>query len=239
VGVASIDRVGARVCYTIGARGDLYRFEVDDDRFDVREIGQAIVEAAAEMVCAFAEAYHPQRIPFLQWLPAGGMDSGDTVPAHIGQIEAVRVTATGESESEPEDDDWMLAEKTTAANIKLWRENHNSIFEDTDGYYDLTNQTLEFTGGVAQVKIVAYEPLYAETVDESESEDEEAGNVGELQISDIWETCLHAGAIVRLAKLGVPAELIRHYSGEFTGCLSRIRQGLTSKAEIDQEQMAR
>jgi hypothetical protein len=88
---ASITRVGAEVCFKIGARDDAYDFLVADDRFKKAEIANAIVETEAELVQDFADAYHPQIMPFLFWKPDAGMASGDQVPAHIGQIQDVRI----------------------------------------------------------------------------------------------------------------------------------------------------
>ncbi|MBX3288373.1 MAG: hypothetical protein KF855_03415 [Acidobacteria bacterium] len=311
--VADINRVGARVVWAIGARSDAFAFAIDDDRFNIQEVAAAIIEAEAEMVRWFAESHHPQRERFLQWLPEGGMNSGETIPEHLGQIEAVRI---GSYESESEED-WEIADVTTATNIKLWSR-HPDIFPNAEGYYHLTNQTLEFTGDKAQVKAVVYEPGYVESESESESgewvldrmfqgaaliQNSETvnyltgagmtaddvgkrivamgnpalsgtnpvldsiitnaldsqvytvdGAVGEaenaiamffryveiesanfpyLQIDDIWESALVSGAIINLAKLGVPPELIMHHTNKFAKAESQVRQGLHFSPEID------
>lgn len=205
----------------------------------------------------------------------------------------------------------MHGQPTTLTNIRLWRENP-SIFPNADGYYHLSNQTLEFTGETAQVNVVVYDPEYG-----GESEDEhwvlertfqgaaliqqgepinyltgftfepddvgrriivmanpllggvnpaidsiitsvelgsfhtednavgEAENViamifankgiftAKLQISDIWESALVSGAVVKLAKLGVPPSLVMHHSNEFSKCEAQVRQGLVYKPEVN------
>jgi hypothetical protein len=321
---AEMERVGARVAFLIGARGDAYAFLCEDDRFDRREIGQAIDETEAEIVTICAEGYHPQDRRFREWVPESGMINGEIVQEHVGQIRGVRVTAFDVEPAPPiDEDDWMLADVASLTQIRLWREDvanrplEARVFENTEGYYSLINETLEFTGGLAQVLIVNYEPDYADTADPSESEAEEgtvvvvrtiplatisAGSVvqadagtgnfsiadigrfarlapggaligqitevtsvdeaatdggfvgepqvdvdveiyeivntsaGTLQISDLWEPCLIAGAISRLAKVGVPAALVGHYTNEYEKCKARIRQGMMNKPEIDEKQ---
>jgi hypothetical protein len=90
-----INSVGARVAWLIGARDTAFTFTINDDRFKMAEIANAIIETESELVQDFADAYHPQRHSLLAWLPKKGMVSGNNVPDHIGQIEAVRVSGTG------------------------------------------------------------------------------------------------------------------------------------------------
>lgn len=221
---ADINRVGAQVVWAIGARSDLFAFEVEDDRFDKQEIANAIIQTEADLVRMLAESYHPQREPFLQWIPEAYMENGDTVPQHLGQIEAVRVSIDDESESEPE---WELAESTTRTNIKLWNA-FPLIFGDAGAYYNLTGQTLTFTGDFAQVKAVVYEPLYEELDSESESEDDVTAV---LQVDSIWEGLLVNGTIKRLGKLGVPAELIKLHAALWDEAM--VRNGLMGKPEVN------
>ena len=315
--IADISRVGATVAWIIGARDDSFHFAVDDDRFTLHEIANAIIETETELIRDFAEAYHPQRTDFLEWLPANGMTSGDNAPSHVGQIEAVRMlpaafpgaitflpaalgvvgdgvtiadsgfyddlplrftttgsligtgialattyyitnfnietglfqlyTIFGDTGSllnitgqgtgvhtaipQIQESDWSLAESTTRTNIREWNENP-TIFADIDGFFNLTNETLEFTGRTAQVKVVDYTPDYPTLAVEG-VEDEE---IGSLQIDDIWEGGLVAGAVVKLAKIGVPAGVVTVNAGRYAECRQMIRQGLTYKPEIDTAQ---
>jgi hypothetical protein len=243
--VADINRVGARVCWTIGARGDSFTFEVEDDRYTLREIETAIVEAEAELVEELAENTHPHRRSFLQWIPTGGMDNGTTLPAHLGKIEAVRILAVDdESESEGEED-YDLAEPTTRSNVRAWREDAerdaaDRIFGDqTAGYYNLTNDLIEFVGAKAQVLAVVYAPDYGpgESGSESESESESEDDiVATLQVPDQWEGDLVNGAVKRLGKDGTPPALILHASNQWDACVARIRREQTASPEIDQKQ---
>lgn len=310
---ADIQRVGAQTVWAIGARSDNYAFEVEDDRFDIDEIANAIIQTEAELVRLFADAGHPQREPFLTWLPTNGQASGVAVPAHIGQIEAIRVlrpdfpevqtfvrssgniltgashgfdtgqkvrvsttntlpaglsintdyyvivlttstyslatslanallgtaivlssAGTGTHTITPQiiETDWNLAESATRTNIKLWSENP-SIFGDIEPYFNLTGQTLTFAGGeLAQALIVQYEPSY-ETESEGESESEVDAT---LQIDSMWEGSLVNGAVVRLGKLGVPAELVRLHAAKWEEAVALLRAGLSSRPEINVSQ---
>jgi hypothetical protein len=223
--IAEMDNVGARVAWLIGARTDDYEFEIDDDRFQKQEIQKAIVETENDLVRDFAEGHHPQRFDFLEWLPDLGLDSGDLIPAHLGQIEAVQIKPYSAGSYAP-------AYPTTDTNIKLWRDNHNNVFDAIDhnvtgsnlaGYYNITQQSIDFTGYKAQVKIVNYEPDF-----------DYPG--GLLQINDYWEGVLTAGAITKLAKIGVPAEIVGHYQRQYDKARMEIRNGLNSAPEIDMSQ---
>jgi hypothetical protein len=217
---ASIDRVGSRVVWLIGARSDAFAFEVEDDRFSKQEIAQAIVEAEAELVQDFADSYHPSRSDLLSWVEVAHQA---VIPSHLGQIEGVKIAG--------DDDVYITGQDTTAGNIKLWRDNKDDIFDtlphtDPDsglfGYYSLENQVLEFTGSNAKVGIVQYVPDYP--VSDTE--------VGSLQIDSQWEPCLVAGAISKLVKLGVDSDVIQTYTGAWVGYRQRILQGAMMAPEI-------
>lgn len=229
MGIASINRVGARVAWLIGARSDSFKYEVEDDRFNKNEISNAIIEAEAQIVGDFAEAGHSQREPFLAWVPDAGMAHNDVVPGHRGQIEAVRIVPYIIHDQEDVDAPWIPGEKTSRYNIEQWRENHNHIFDpiahDTlgsnlAGFYDLTNQTIGFTGVKAQAKVVDYDPLYA-TLDES------AAARGRLTIRDGERangtlTILNTGAAAATGRLSVTTP-----SAYATGSLA-ITQGIAA-----------
>lgn len=239
--IASIDRVGARVVWILGARGDDFAFEVEDDRFNKYEIANAIIETESELFSDFADAYHPERADFLAWLPADGLDSGNTVPGHLGQIEGVRIFPTSDTETfNPDEDEWVTGQSTTDTNIRLWRENYRpidgeeGIFDLNDhdqsdsmlaGYFNLTNQTIEFTGGKAQVRIVVYNPTYP---------DASAFTYGTLQIASRWERALIAGTISKLGKIGVDPNILSSNLLAFNGARMAIRQGLSASPEINQ-----
>lgn len=242
MGNASIARVGARIVWIIGARGDSFAFEVQDDRFDKHEIAQAIVETESELVRDFAESYHAERIPFLVWAPSAGLDSGDVIPTHIGQIEGIRIFPfdmdTDDLNSiDLEDANVKSGQATTQTNVQMWRENYHSdddadgIFDAEDfdqdgsilaGYYNRTNDTLDFVGTKAQVKIVDYTPDYS---------DGSPTDYGSLQISDIWESDLVAGTVAKLAKLGVTQDILQQNTSAYMQARSLIRTD--AKPEVD------
>lgn len=240
VNLADINRVGSRVVWIVGARGEDFSFSVEDDRFDRYEIATAIIETEAELVRDFAEAYHAERTPFLTWAPAAGMNTGDVIPAHIGQVEGVRIYAFDDDLSTLEDTDFVTGKPTSQSNIDLWQENYRSdddsdgIFDEFDadqdgssltGYYNLTNLTMDFLGTKAQVRIVTYQPIYPDTT---------AATYGTLQISSDWEAALVAGAIAKLAKIGVPSDILQQNMNAYVQARSLIRQD--AKPEIDDVQ---
>lgn len=237
---ANIDRVGASIAWIIGARTDNFAFEIDDDRFSKFEIAQSIIQTEAELVRDFAEAYHAERTPFLTWAPAAGMDIGDVIPAHIGQVEGVRIYAFDDDLGTLEDTDFVTGKPTSQSNIDLWQENYRSdddsdgIFDEFDadqdgssltGYYNLTNLTLDFLGTKAQVRIVTYQPIYPDTV---------AVTYGTLQISSDWEAALVAGTIAKLVKIGVPNDILQQNTNAYVQARSLIRGD--AKPEIDDVQ---
>lgn len=210
-------RVGARVAWSIGARSNTFAFAISDDRFKLQDIAQAIVETEAELIQDFADGYHPQRP--ITWVEVAHQG---LIPAHTGQIEGVRIY--------DEDGNYVTGKETSASNIEQWRAN-GTIFDalphtDPDstlfGYFDISNQILEFTGVTAQVGIVQYEPDYP-TSDSA---------LGSLQVDSQWEGHLANGAIKRCVRLGVPAALVMHYGAMYDTGRQRILQGINAAPEI-------
>jgi hypothetical protein len=201
--------------WILGSHNNTYAFAVNDDRFTKKDIANAIIETEAELVRDFCDAYHPERGQFLTTV---GVDHGEQVHRHLGQIEAVIV-------------DDQVATPTTATNIKLWRENYNGIFgaDECKGiggpYYNLTNNTIEYVGKDASVRICRYEPEYSNT-----------DPFGTLQISSQWESVLVDGAIPKLARLGVPPELVGFHASSYASHRQRILQGTNYSPEVDIEQ---
>jgi hypothetical protein len=223
--VADIAETTARAIWILGARdtGATYNNTVGDDRYDQEEFIRAAIEAESEIVRVLAEAYHPAREPFLAWSAA--LAHGDVIPAHIGQVEGVQIepySAAGYIK---------VGIKTSRANIDLWRENHNNIFDAVDhstngsnlaGYFNLTNQTILFTGLNAQVKICTFIPDYTTPAH---------------QVSNEFESLIVAGIIPKVYKDGVPPSLIQHYSREYQQGLMALRGGLNSAPEINVAQV--
>lgn len=214
--VADLAKVTARVLWIIGARSSSFNDTVSDDRFIQEEVRRAIYETEAELVRAICESYHPMRTSFLAW--SADLNNGDPVPAHIGQIEAVKIKPYTAGSYE-------LAESTSRENIKLWRTNTNDIFDAIDhnvigsslaGYYNVTNNIITFTGNVAQVNICTYASNYSTTLD----------------IDDQFDGALVAGSIPRLNKIGLPQALVLSYGTMYGRMMSEIRQGLTLSPEI-------
>lgn len=224
VGLASMDRVGARVVWLINARDDEYEFAVNDDRFSKYEIAQAIIETESEIVQIMADAMHPHRTAFHRWMD---VEHGEQVPKHLGKIEAVKsLSACGDD---------VIMEPTTRSNIKLWKENHGDIFSeeacggDLAGYYNLTNGVIAFTGDVCEALMVIYSPIPPDTAAET---------FGTLQIDSVWEGMLVDGAIARLGKTGVPPEVVRHYANKFDGAKQNMASGTMMKPPVDRVQIA-
>lgn len=221
---ASLEKLTARVLWIIGAHNNSFGATVSDDRFIQEEVRRALIETESEVVRALAESYHPLRTSFLAW--SSDLADGDTVPAHIGPIEAVRI--------EPYDGGtYVMGEKTSRENIKLWRLNTGSVFDAVahnasgsalSGYYDLTNQTITFTGFAAQVKTCTYAPDYATPA---------------LQVDDRLDGMLVAGTIPRLNKLGVPQALIMTYGQLYGSQMQMLRMGLSEMPEISEAQSRR
>jgi hypothetical protein len=219
--VADIAKTVARIIWTIGARNDGGAFDnsVSDDRFIQEEIIRAAVETEAEIVRALCEGNQPARIPFMAW--SASLNNGDNLPVHIGEVEAVEIT-TGSGT--------VIGEATTRDNIKAWRLNHNSRYGSlahtaagaiTAGYFNITNQTIVFTGVSAKVKICTFTPNYTAH-----------------QITNDFESGIIAGAIPKLNKTGVPPSLVTHYENQYSNWLSAIRNGHKSLPPIQQLHIA-
>jgi hypothetical protein len=215
---SDITKITARVSWILGSHGSSFDATISDDRFIQEEIRRAIVETEAEIVRAACESYHPMRTSFLSW--STDLSDGDTLPAHIGQVEAVRIKPYSGSLT------YNSGESTSRSNIKHWRTNTNNIFDtiahdangsNLSGYFNITNETIRFTGNVAQVKVCSYEPDYATPA---------------LQIEDQFDNLLVAGTIPRLNKLGVPQALIMSYGSLYSAGMDAIRSGLTDRPEI-------
>lgn len=217
--VAAIAKTAARVIWLIGARNDGATFDntVSDDRFIQEEVLRALIETESEIVRAICEGYHPQRASFLGWSSA--LNHGDLLPAHIGQVEAVQIQPYSGA-------GYQIGEATTRENIRLWRENYNSRYDAIAhnqngsylaGYFNITNNTVVFTGNAAQVKVATFVPDNATPAH---------------QISNEFESGIVAGTIPKLNKVGVPQALIAHYNNQYAMFLTAIRQGLQTLPEI-------
>lgn len=219
---ADIEKLTARVSWIIGARGSAFDDIVNDDRFIQEEIRRALIETESEVVRTLCEAYHPMRNTFLAW--SADLANGAQIPAHYGQVEAVQIKPYAAAGS------YVLGEATSRDNIRAWRTNTALVFDALahdvngsalSGYYNITNQTLTFTGNVAQVKICTYTPNYATPA---------------LQIDDSLDTVIVAGTIVRLNKLGVPQALIMTYGSLYTNQIQMLRGGMTQMPELPDAQ---
>ncbi len=217
---AELEKVVARVAWIIGARGDNFNDTISDDRFILEEIQRAVIETEAEVVRALAEGYHPMRADFLQW--TNDLDNGEVLPTHLGQVEAIRIRPyTGA--------DYEIAEATSRSNIKDWRK-PGTVFDDIAhdqsgsglaGYFNLTNETLTYTGYAAQALVVDYSPDF---------------DTPELQVDSQFEGTLVAGTIPRLNKLGVPQALTMTYGGMYSQFLGLIRSGVAEMPTLTQAQ---
>lgn len=214
---SDIAKVTARVQWIIGSHGAAFDTTVSDDRFILEEIQRAIIETEAEVVRALCESYHPMRSTFLAW--SADLNSGSQMPAHIGQVEAVQIKPYGGST-------YAIAEETSRSNIRLWRTNTNNIFDpiahdqngsNLAGYFNITNETITFTGSVAQVKVCSYSPDYATPA---------------LQVDNQFNNLLVAGTIPRLNKLGVPQALVQTYGMLYSGGMDALRSGLNTSPDI-------
>lgn len=211
--ISDLEKIVARVSWIIGARDTAFDDTTADDRFLTEEIQRAVLETEADVVRALCEGYHPMRLNFLDW--SSDLNNEDPVPSHLGDIEAVRIKAYSGGSYE-------LAEATSRSNIKDWRDNTGLMFDalahdangsSLAGYFNLTNETITFTGYRAQVKICDYTPDY---------------DTPELQVDAVFDGALVAGTIPRLNKLGVPQSLVMTYAGLYTNLLTLIRVGMQS-----------
>lgn len=223
--VADIGKVTARILWLISGRSTAATFNttVGNDNFILEEIQRAQIETESELVRDLAESFHPKRASFLAW--SADLSNGDLIPEHIGQIEAIQIKAVSGGTFAP-------AESTTRENIKLWRENYQNVYDaiahnatgsSLAGFYNLTNQTLTFTGFAAQAKICVFVPNYATPAH---------------QISNEFESGLISGTIPKLLKIGVPTALVQNYTSEYARIRGAIRQGLQSMPEINVAQRA-
>jgi hypothetical protein len=219
--VSSATKVTARVLWIIGARDSAFDTTVSDDRFILEEVQRAIVETESELVHDICESNHPSAISFQAW-SADITANGDKLPERIGKVEAVQIKPYSGGTYAP-------AESTSRDNIRAWRTNKNSIFDaiahtasgsSLAGYFNITGDTLEFTGYSAQVRIYTYTPNYTPT----------------LQIDDNFEGALVAGAITRLNKMGVPQGLVLHYGGLYSTARTLIRQGQATMPKLNEVQ---
>lgn len=219
---AAIAKTTARVLWILNAHNGAFNDTVSDDRFIQEEIRRALIETESELVRDICEANHPKRAAFLAW--SSDLAHGDTLPEHIGAVEAVQIKKhSGASGFEP-------AERTTRENIRLWRENYNSVFDtiahnasgsNLSGYFNITNETIYFTGHAAQVKICTFTPDYSTPAH---------------KISDEFEGALVAGAIPKLTKVGVPSELANMYLNQFTQMRQLIRGGASALPDVQEAQ---
>ena len=217
---SDISNIRNRVLYILGAHNNAWPATLSDDRLQTAEINRAIVETEAEIVQALCSSYHPMRTSFLTW---SAVVNGAEVPEHIGQIESVEITPYSGGTV-------VLGEATSRSNIQRWRENHNNIFDtiahsttgsNLAGYYNLTNNTLTFTGLSARVRICSYSPDYATPA---------------LKVNDQFDSMLVAGTIPKLNKLGVPQALVSTYGQAYMNLLGLIKQGVENLPEIPEAQ---
>lgn len=219
--ISDIDKVGARVVWAIGARDESAVFDrtTTDDRFDDEEIERALIETESEILRDIAESYHPYRTDFLEW--SSVLANGETIPKHFGNLEEVEILPyTGATE-------YITGQSESRENIRLWRENHNNRFDALNhnvfgssltGYFCLTNQTLEFTGVQARVRIFSYTPDYATPA---------------LQIDDAWDSLLIVGAIPKLERAGIQLSLVQNSLTQYLNGRNAIKQGMRSVPEIN------
>lgn len=219
---ADIAKITARVLWIIGARSSAFDATVSDDRFIQEEIRRAIIETESDIVRALCESTHPMRTQFLAW--STDLANGDTLPARTGQVEAVRIKPYAAAGS------YNIAESTSRENIRLWRANTANVFDAINhdqngsalaGYYNITNETITFTGSAAQVKTCTYTPDYTTPA---------------LVIDNQFDTVLVAGTIPRLNKIGVPQALVVSYGQMFANLIGMIRQGTMTAPDIAQAQ---
>lgn len=218
---SDLSKLVARVLWTVGSHNNTFSDTVADDRMIQEDVRRALIETEAEVARALIEAYHPMRTQFLAW--SSDLASGDTIPAHIGQVEAVRI--------EPYDGgSYVQGESTSRENIKLWRANTSSVFDALahnvngsalSGYYNITNQTIVFTGFAAQVKTGTYSPDYTTPA---------------LQIDNQFDNILVAGTIPRLNRIGIPQALIATYGQLYASQMQMIRMGLSEMPDLPEAQ---
>ncbi len=219
--ISDITSITSRVIFLLGAQDSLGSFDgtTDDDRFDEEEIERAVIETESELMRDLAETYHPFRSNFLEW--SGDLAHGDTLPAHLGQVEAVQIKPYSSAS------DYISAQSESREMIRLFRQNYNNRFDSYDhdeensqlaGYFCLTNNTLEFTGASARVKTFSYTPDYDEP---------------SLQIDAVFDGALVAGAIGKLHKIGVPDDVTMHYSQQYSQMRQLIRTGVLTMPEIN------
>lgn len=218
---SDIDKIVARVLWLIGARSSTFVTVVSDDRFVLEEVQRAVIETEAEIVRAVCESYHPMRNQFLTW--SDDLDNGDPLPPYIGQIDTVKIEPyAGGSD--------IFAEATSRENIRLWRANTNNIFDtiahnangsSLSGYFNITNDTIFFTGYRANVRACMYVPDYAGPC---------------LSIDSQFDDMLVAGTIPRLNKNGMPQQLVMSYGAMYQEQMNNIRNGLNTKPDVTQAQ---
>lgn len=212
--IANIQKTTARASWLLDTRADgaVFNNTIADDRFIQEEFIRAAIETESEIVRALAEAYHPKRVQFLAW--SSDLADGDTLPAHLGQAEAVQIAVTSSSA-------FKIGESTTRSNIDVWRENYNKMFDPIDhnitgtnlaGYFNITEQTIRFTGTKARAKICTFTPDYTTPAH---------------QISDEFESLIISGMVPKLHKRGNDANIIQHYQNLYNQGLAMIRQGMT------------
>lgn len=217
---AEISKTFPRVSWLVGARGAAFNSTTDNDNFIAEEITRALIETESEIAQDLAESRHPLRGNLLAW--SADLISGDIIPAHLGEIEAIQIKPySGALGYEP-------AESTSRENIRLWRENYNQTFDsiahdalgsELAGFYNLTGQTLTFTGYRAQAKIFTFNPNYSAH-----------------QIDANFEPNIICGAIPKLLKIGVPAALAAHYGNQYQNMRNLLRGGHSQMPEVQEIQ---
>lgn len=202
---SDLTKVTARVLWILGAQSGAFNDTVSDDRYIQEEVKRAVVETETEVVRVVCEHSHPGRVQFLQ--TSSSLANGSQLPQRLGPIEAVIITRWS-------GDSGVIGEKTSRDNISRWRANYNNIYGNLAhnavnsplaGYYNLTNDTLTYTGLSAVVKYCNYSPNYTA-----------------LQIDNSFEPVLVSGSIPKLYKLGVPSEIIQVYGQMYSQFIEMI-----------------
>jgi hypothetical protein len=222
--IADLEKIVARVAWIIGAHNNVFDDTIADDRFIQEEIRRSVIETEAEVVRTLCESYHPMRSDFLGW--SADLTNGETLPPHFGHVEAVRIRPYSGAGS------YEVAESTSRSNIKSWRTNTANVFDaiahdatgsSLAGYFNITSETITFTGHRAQVNVCSYDPDY---------------DTPELQIDANFDGVLVAGTIPRLNKLGVPQALVASYGNMYANFLGLIKQGLSDMPSLPEAQIS-